>query len=70
MSRLARAIRSRREYRNARRALRVAISSNAATPSLRDELVLVGQRTDETLRPRPHQQPDQLTQLWTAAGVP
>ena len=45
MSRLAKAIRSRREYRNARRALGVAIS-NAATPSLRDELILVGQRTN------------------------
>ena len=69
MSRLAQAIRSRREYRNARRALGVAIR-NAATPSIRDELILVGQRTDETRRPRPRQQPDQLTQLWTATGVP
>jgi len=69
MSLLAQALRSRREYRNARRALRVAIS-NAATPSLRDELILVGQRTNETRRPRPRQQPDPLTQLWTAAGVP
>jgi uncharacterized protein YjiS (DUF1127 family) len=45
MSRLAQAIRSRREYRRTRRALDVAIS-NATTPSLRDELILVGQRTD------------------------
>jgi hypothetical protein len=45
MSRLAQAIRSRRESRITRRALGVAIS-NAATPSLRDELILVGQRTD------------------------
>ena len=45
MSRLAQAIRSRRESRRTRRALEVAIS-NAATPSLRDELILVGQRTD------------------------
>ena len=45
MSRLAQAIRSRRESRRTRRALEVAIS-NAATPSLRDELLLVGQRTD------------------------
>jgi hypothetical protein len=44
MSRLAQAIRSRRESRRTRRALEVAIS-NAATPSLRDELILVGQRT-------------------------
>jgi len=70
MSRLAQAIRSRREYRNARWALRVAITSNAATPGLRDELVHVGQPTDETRRPRPRQQPDHLTQLWSAAGVP
>jgi hypothetical protein len=45
MSRLAKAIRSRRESRRTRRALEVAIS-NATTPSLRDELILVGQRTN------------------------
>jgi hypothetical protein len=45
MSRLAQAIRSRRESRRTRLALEVAIR-NAATPSLRDELILVGQRTD------------------------
>jgi hypothetical protein len=45
MSRLAQAIRSRREYRRTHRDLNVAII-NAATPSLRDELILVGQRTD------------------------
>ena len=43
MSRLAKAIRSRRESRRARLALEVAIQ-NAATPSMRDELILVGQR--------------------------
>jgi hypothetical protein len=45
MSRLAKAIRSRRESYRTRRALELAIS-NAATPSMRDELILVGQRTD------------------------
>ena len=45
MSRLAKAIRSRRESRRTRRALEIAIN-NAATPSLRDELILVGQRTN------------------------
>lgn len=45
MSRLAKAIRSRRESRRARRELESAIS-NAATPSMRDELILFGQRTD------------------------
>jgi hypothetical protein len=48
MSRLAKAIRSRRESRRTRRALEVAIN-NATTPSLRDELILVGQRMN-TLR--------------------
>ena len=46
MSRLAKAIRSRRESRRTRRALEVAIN-NATTPSLRDELILVGQRTHQ-----------------------
>ena len=45
MSRLAKAIRSRRESRRTRRALEIAIN-NAATPSLRDELILVGQRAN------------------------
>jgi hypothetical protein len=45
MSRLAKAIWSRRESRRARRELEYAIR-NAATPSMRDELILVGQRTD------------------------
>jgi hypothetical protein len=44
MSRLAKAIRSRRESRRTRRELEAAIR-NASTPSLRDELILVGQRT-------------------------
>jgi hypothetical protein len=48
MSRLAKAIRSRRESRRTRRELEVAIN-NATTPSLRDELILVGQRMN-TLR--------------------
>jgi hypothetical protein len=43
MSRLAKAIRSHRESRRTRRALDVAIQ-NAATPSMRDELIMVGQR--------------------------
>jgi hypothetical protein len=46
MSRLAKAIRSRRESRRTRLALEVAIQ-NAATPSMRDELILVGQRTHQ-----------------------
>ena len=45
MSSLAKAIRSRRESDRNRRALEGAIR-NASTPSLRDELILVGQRTD------------------------
>ena len=45
MSSLAKAIRSRREYRRSRRELNAAIGS-AATPSMRDELILLGQRTD------------------------
>jgi len=44
MSRLAKALRSRREFRN-RRALEIAINT-AATPSMRDELILIGQRSD------------------------
>ena len=45
MFRLAKAIKSRRESTRTRKALEYAIS-NAATPSMRDELILVGQRTD------------------------
>ena len=45
MFRLAQAIKSRRESNRTRKALEHAIS-NAATPSMRDELILVGQRTD------------------------
>ena len=45
MSRLAKAIRSRRESRRTRRALDVAIH-NAATPSMRDELIMVAQRNN------------------------
>ena len=47
MSRLARAMQSRREYRRNRRELGTAFS-NAPTPSMRDELIVVGQRTDST----------------------
>lgn len=43
MSSLAKAIRSRREISRTRRALNVAIS-NAATPAMRDELIMVAQR--------------------------
>ena len=42
---LANAIRRRRESYRTHRALEVAIR-NASTPSLRDELIMVGQRTD------------------------
>jgi hypothetical protein len=45
MSRLAKAVRSRRETRRTRRELEIAINK-AATPSMRDELLLFGQRTD------------------------
>ena len=45
MSRLAKAIQSRREFTRTRRALNLAIS-NAATPAMRDELILTAQRTD------------------------
>jgi hypothetical protein len=43
MSRLTKAIRSHREISRTRRELNRAIS-NAATPSMRDELILVAQR--------------------------
>ena len=45
MSRLAKAILIRREISRNRRALENAIS-NAATPSMRDDLILAAQRTD------------------------
>ena len=45
MSRLAQAIKSRRESRRTRRALNQAIDS-APTSGMRDELIMVGQRTD------------------------
>jgi hypothetical protein len=45
MSRLAKAMKSRREYARTRRALEHAIS-NAATPSMRDDLILAAQRTE------------------------
>ena len=45
MSRLAKALRSRRESHRNRRALEIAIKT-AATPSMRDELILFGQRTE------------------------
>jgi len=44
MSRLAKAIRSHRETSRTRRELNRAIS-NAATPAMRDELILVAQRS-------------------------
>ena len=47
MSRLAKAIQSRREISRNRRELEQAIS-NAATPSMRDDLILAAQRTDGT----------------------
>ena len=49
MSRLAKAIRSRRESRRTSRELEAAIRT-ASTPGLRDELILVGQRTTSPLR--------------------
>jgi hypothetical protein len=44
MSSLAKAVRSRREINRTRRELARAIS-NAATPAMRDELILVAQRS-------------------------
>ena len=44
MSRLAKAVRSHREISRTRRELARAIS-NAATPTMRDELILVAQRS-------------------------
>ncbi len=45
MSRFTKAIQSRREFNRTRRALDRAIG-NAATPAMRDELILTAQRTD------------------------
>ncbi len=44
MSRLAKAIRSHREISRTRRQINRAIT-NAATPALRDELIVVAQRS-------------------------
>lgn len=44
MSRLAKAIRSHREINRTRRALNAAID-NAATPAMRDELIMIAQRS-------------------------
>ncbi|WP_375429968.1 hypothetical protein [uncultured Friedmanniella sp.] len=44
MSRLAQAVRSHREISRTRRELSRAIS-NASTPALRDELIMVAQRS-------------------------
>ena len=50
MSRLAKAIRSRREMQRTRRAINLAINS-AATPAMRDDLLLAAQRAGHhTLR--------------------
>jgi hypothetical protein len=48
MSRLVNAIRSHREISRTRRELNRAIS-NAATPAMRDELILVAQRAGKVL---------------------
>jgi hypothetical protein len=48
MSRLVKAIRSHREINRTRRELNRAIS-NAATPAMRDELILVAQRAGNVL---------------------
>jgi hypothetical protein len=48
MSRLVKVIRSHREISRNRRELNRAIS-NAATPSLRDELIMVAQRAGNVL---------------------
>ena len=50
MSRLGKAIQSHREFSRTRRELARAIS-NAATPSMRDELIIVAQRQG-AFRPR------------------
>jgi hypothetical protein len=48
MSRLVKAIRSHREINRTRRELNRAIS-NATTPAMRDELILVAQRAGNIL---------------------
>ena len=48
MSRLAKAIRSRRDISRTRRELNRAIQ-NATTPAMRDELILVAQRGGKVL---------------------
>ncbi len=48
MTRLAQRLRGRREMTRSRRSLQSAID-NAATPSLRDELIMVSQRTASRL---------------------
>jgi hypothetical protein len=48
MSRLAKAIRSRREIGRTRRELNRAIA-NASTPAMRDELIMVAQRSGNVL---------------------
>jgi hypothetical protein len=48
MSRLVKVMRSHRETNRTRRELNRAIS-NAATPSMRDELILVAQRAGNVL---------------------
>ena len=48
MSRLAKAVRGHREISRTRRELNRAIS-NAATPAMRDELILVAQRGGNVL---------------------
>jgi hypothetical protein len=48
MSRLAKAIRSRREMNRTRRALSAAIE-HATTPAMRDELIMIAQRSASRL---------------------
>lgn len=48
MNRLAKAIRNHREIARTRRALTSAIE-NAATPAMRDELIMIAQRANSRL---------------------
>ncbi len=48
MSRLAKAIRSHRELNRTRRALAAAIE-HASTPAMRDELIMIAQRSSSRL---------------------
>lgn len=48
MTRLAKALRSRREISRTRRAVTRAID-NAATPAMRDELILMAQRQNSAI---------------------